>query len=341
MEPDIRTDRLTFRRTGADDFAALLSIYGDPRVARMVASWPIPADPDVIRERCHPFPLDKGLVGVVERDDIVVGSMGIAQEQGQTYGMGYGFHPDHWGQGYATEMGRALVAAIFHRYPAERIKAGVWADNPGSSRVLEKLGFQHTHTGFGWSKGRDASAPAELYELTLARWLAANPLRLETDRLVIRAFAHADLPALHAIVDRIEIARNTASFPHPMSLEDTVNWALARRDQGRAGFGAGLFLRDGTLIGLVGISPEPHSAMYALGTDHWGRGYATEAMRALIGWAFQTYGMDEITADHFADNPASGRVLEKLGFERVGESMGDSKARTGPATVVEFRLKRS
>ena len=189
--------------------------------------------------------------------------------------------------------------------------------------------------------GRQNAVEARLYELTRARWLAANPLHLETDRLVIRAFRAADMHALHRIVSHLDVARMTAAFAHPISLQETTEWALARRYQGKAGFVAGVFLKEGSLIGLTGMAPEGASTMYAYDPAHWGNGYATEAQAALLRWAFERYNLTETTADHFHDNPASGRVLEKLGFKKTGEGMGQSKARLEPEPVIEYRLTRT
>lgn len=341
MRPEVKSERLWLRRGLPEDFDALHEIFGFPQVARMVASWPIPADPDRTRRICQNLPVEDGIAGPMFLGDKIIGSMGITRNSDGTFGMGYGIHPDHWGKGYATEMGHALLAAVFSRYPASIVKAGIWSDNPVSGRVLEKLGFQFTHTGFGYGVGRQDAVEAKLFELTRARWLAANPLCLKTERLVIRAFQASDMHRLHQIASQLDVARMTAGFPHPMSLQEITDWAMARRYQGSAGFCAGVFLKDGTLIGLTGMAPEGASTMYAYHRAHWGKGYATEAQRALLGWAFEQFDLSQTTADHFHDNPASGRVLEKLGFEKTGEGVGKSKARLEPETVIEYRLTRT
>ena len=80
--------------------------------------------------------------------------------------------------------------------------------------------------------------------------------------------------------------------------------------------------------------------MYAYDPAYWGNGYATEAQAALLRWAFDRFDLAETTADHFHDNPASGRVLEKLGFRKTREGVGQSRARAEPEPVVEYLLKR-
>ena len=340
MLPEIVTKCLTFRRARPSDFDAVLNIYGRPEVARMVASWPIPPDHDLIRERCNPFPREDGIVGVVECAGRIVGSAGISRLDGGSFDMGYGFHPDHWGKGYATEMGCALIDAIFARYDAERVTAGHWPDNPASARVLEKLGLQKTHVGLGWSKARGQVLDAHVYELTRAQWLAANPLGIETERLVIRRYVAADIAALHSIVSDEGVARMVLAFPNPVGGEAVANWAYKTRYRGRPGFSAGVFNRAGKLVGNVGLAPKGASAMYFVGRENWGNGYATEAMRAFLGWAFERYDLEALDADHFIDNPVSGGVLNKLGFAKTGKGMGESAARLEPEPVILYRLTR-
>jgi RimJ/RimL family protein N-acetyltransferase len=340
--PEVKTRRLWLRRGAPEDFDAIHAAYSFPEVARMVATWPVPADPERTRRVCEALPVEEGIAGPILLGDTIIGNMGVTHKHDGVFGMGYGLHPDHWGKGYASEMGTDVISAVFARYPhATAIQAGVWSDNPASGRVLEKLGFRYTHTGFGYAVGREDVVEAKLYELTRAQWLAANPLHLETDRLIVRAFRSQDMRPLHQIVGQLDVARMTAAFPHPISLRETTDWALARKYKGHAGFAAGVFLKDGTLIGLTGISPAGASIMYAYHPDHWGQGYATEALSAFLLWAFEWFNIDQTTADHFHDNPASARVLAKLGFEKTGESLGNSKARLEPEPVIEYRLSRT
>src|SRR6185295_14357895 len=74
------------------------------------------------------------------------------------------------------------------------------------------------------------------------------------------------------------------------------------------------------LVGSCGLGRRPSGAVemgYWIARAHWGRGYATEASIALIDIA-RTLGIAQLEGSHFIDNPASGRVLEKLGFRPLG-----------------------
>ena len=95
------------------------------------------------------------------------------------------------------------------------------------------------------------------------------------------------------------------------------------------------------MVGFVGLGGDPVSCAYAIDPDHAGNGYATEALAGLMAHAFDVLDVAEITADHFADNPASGHVMRKIGFVKTGEGMGESLARPDPAPNVTYRLTRA
>ncbi len=81
-------------------------------------------------------------------------------------------------------------------------------------------------------------------------------------------------------------------------------------------------IADGEPLGLIGLHPAAggaHELGYWLARDAWGRGYATEAGEAMLE-AFESKGGGALVAGHYTDNPASGRVLEKLGFSPTGEA---------------------
>ncbi len=172
-------------------------------------------------------------------------------------------------------------------------------------------------------------------------WLTANPLSIETERLVIRPYKASDAPAFRAIANHQSVARMMMSVPHPMSLHQAADWMAERAYAGRPGFCLGVFLKDGPLIGNLGMGGSPVSCMYFLHPDHWGRGYATEAMRGFLADIFARFDLPEITAGVMADNPASQRVLEKLGFQRSGEAKCKSLARLEEVPETLYRLSRT
>ena len=141
METIVHSARLTLRRNQPDDVDAMHAIFADRDVARMTASWPWPPDRAFTASRCDPLPPADGMAGLIRtHDGTPVGGMGI-HRMGADIGMGYAIARAHWGRGYATEMGRALIDHIWSTYDWDTITASVLDDNPASMRVLEKLGF--------------------------------------------------------------------------------------------------------------------------------------------------------------------------------------------------------
>jgi len=153
---EIVTDRLRWRRADPADLDGLHALVSDFEVVKNTATWPSPPDRRFTESRCVPFDLHKGLVGHVFCEDVLVGAIGVSQ--GATGAdMGYMFGREHWGRGYATEIGRALIDAAFARYDWPAISACVFDDNPTSGRVLAKLGFTETGRCAGpcAARGRD------------------------------------------------------------------------------------------------------------------------------------------------------------------------------------------
>jgi RimJ/RimL family protein N-acetyltransferase len=151
---------------------------------------------------------------------------------------------------------------------------------------------------------------------------------LRTDRLNLRPLELSDAPRIAALCTDWDVARMTASipFPHPaISVEGYVLIEQARRPTGRDRM-FGIELPGQGLVGVIGAHLRGRDYAgrfvmlgYWLGRAYWGRGYATEAVCAVADFA-EALGHGPVRADHFADNPASGRVLEKAGFRYTGET---------------------
>jgi len=148
---------------------------------------------------------------------------------------------------------------------------------------------------------------------------------LTTQRLFLRAFGESDVPAVGRLADDIEIYRNTLKVPHPYTEADARLWLSIQREQSRAGTGVVFAITgkdDRLLLGACGMElftdHKRGELGYWLGRDFWGKGYATEAAAAVVGWGFATLALNRVSAARFGDNPASGRVLEKIGMTQEG-----------------------
>lgn len=148
---------------------------------------------------------------------------------------------------------------------------------------------------------------------------------LSTERLRLRPFADADAEALFALHSNAYVLRYWDSPPwsEPARAERFI---AACRQMAEDGTGARLAMErssDATFLGWCSLSrwnPDFRSASmgYCLNEDAWGHGYATEAARAVLRWAFDTLDLNRVQAETDTRNLASARVLEKLGFTREG-----------------------
>jgi RimJ/RimL family protein N-acetyltransferase len=162
---------------------------------------------------------------------------------------------------------------------------------------------------------------------------------LETERLILRAPRRGDVKAIASLLDDRRIAANTARIPHPYSASDAEQFvASANRQDGEATF---MIFSGDELIGGCGIDPREDAEIgYWLGVAYWGHGYATEAVRALVDYAFGELCHETLAAGARVTNPASRRVLEKCAFQWTGVRLTRIRAINSAAPVDRFRLDR-
>lgn len=163
-------------------------------------------------------------------------------------------------------------------------------------------------------------------------------LEIKTERLLLRPFTSDDAPRLVELVSAWDVARMTSRIPHPYSPDLAATWIASHVSGRAAGTDYPLAItRDGQIIGCTGLSRAPGKDWglagdileigYWIGVPYWGRGYASEAAGAMIAWGFGDLNQPVLGAGHFADNPVSRRVLEKLGFTPAGQRRMASAAR--------------
>jgi len=144
-----------------------------------------------------------------------------------------------------------------------------------------------------------------------------------TNRLLLRPGWAEDAPALYAAIADEAIVRNLASAPWPYSMADAEAFLATERPVDSPTFL--LFRRTcgaPQLVGAAGLGRHPDGSTelgYWIARPFWGLGYATEAAEAVIDIARNGLRLHKIVAGHFTDNPASGRVLEKIGFVATGQ----------------------
>lgn len=174
MSQRLRTERLLLRPLRASD-AGPISLYaGDARVARMTTSIPHPYPPGAaelfIQRASAPdtgdvhWAVDATPIGGAE----FVGVVGFHPRIGE---VGYWIGPPFWNTGYVTEAVTAIVTHIFETGLAETLVEQVFADNPASAHVLEKLGFHATGAGESFSVARREIVATRRLTVTRQEWL--------------------------------------------------------------------------------------------------------------------------------------------------------------------------
>ena len=164
---------------------------------------------------------------------------------------------------------------------------------------------------------------------------------LETKRLALRAPRLEDAKTVAMLANDRRIAENTARIPHPYKKADAESFiAGVNRADSEAVFL--ITLRDKTVIGACGVvlQDETPELGYWLGVPYWGKGYATEALHAVIDYAFTDLGHEALQAGARVTNPASRRVLEKCGFQWTGAGLYRIRAINSSAPIDRFRLER-
>jgi RimJ/RimL family protein N-acetyltransferase len=171
--------------------------------------------------------------------------------------------------------------------------------------------------------------------------------RLETRRLWLRWPRASDAQGVARIAARKEVADMTANIPHPYPPGAAEAWIFEARSRNAAGAQLTLLatLNRGARepVGFVSARFEPDGTAvvgYAFSTEHWGKGYATEALQPVVDAVFTLTEVEAATAQTRVTNPASQRVLRKCGFSYESSGLVEMKARGGLFPVDRFRLDR-
>lgn len=178
-----------------------------------------------------------------------------------------------------------------------------------------------------------------------------TPPTLETDRLLLRAVTDADADAVFAACSNPNLTRFTLFETH-QSPDDTLGFV---RHYARQSYAEGvpdpfaIVLKDdpaGRMVGAAGAhwASRAHFVMelgYWIAESHWGRGFTAEAGRAVVGYVFDQFPpVRRVQARAFVGNPASARVLDKIGFRFEGTHRAAVFRRGKFEDVVMFAVLR-
>jgi ribosomal-protein-alanine N-acetyltransferase len=144
-------------------------------------------------------------------------------------------------------------------------------------------------------------------------------------RLRLRAFRASDAADVRRLAGAFEVADTTQTVPHPYPEGAAEQWIAGLAPAWADGTGIAWAITEkagSALVGAIGLRLTPEHAMaelgYWIGVPHWRRGYATEAGAAVLAFGFARLGLNRIQARHLVRNPASGRVMVKLGMRHEG-----------------------
>ncbi|MEL6118206.1 MAG: GNAT family N-acetyltransferase [Pseudomonadota bacterium] len=325
MTPEV----VTYRSVRPQDFDAMHALVSFWDVTRNLGSWPWPPEPEFTRRRCQPFEGD-GFVWAICLKDTLIGTVSVVRGE-----LGYMLHPDHHGQGIITKAVHAALLHAFHDFCVGEVHADIWADNAASKHILTKFGFTLSVQEVEHALARDEPTESETYVLSRHTWLSRNPPRLTTWRLILRPLLHSDADAVVRVAGDYEVAKWTIPIPHPYCHADFDTY-FAQVSVGDMGY-VWAIEHDQYWIGMIGVGP---ALGYYLDPQFWGKGFMTEAAKAVVEFWFSETQADELRSSVFVENKASEAILRKLGFERIGSAQVYSFARAQEVAKHRMSLPR-
>ncbi|MBZ9535551.1 GNAT family N-acetyltransferase [Cytobacillus oceanisediminis] len=148
---------------------------------------------------------------------------------------------------------------------------------------------------------------------------------ITTERLVIRLFHESDVVNVANLCNNYNIYKNTLYLPYPYSVDDAKSWIQNHLENYNNEMSYEFAITDkenGELYGAIALLSNQKfnngEIAYWIGEEFWGNGYATEAAQAILWFAFNEKHLHKVFARYFKTNPASGRVMQKLGMREEG-----------------------
>ncbi len=329
--PVLTTKRLVLRPFTVDDAPEMYKNWAtDPLVTRYV-TWEVHPSVDFTRELLTSwvaaYDNPETLNWVMTLDGHPIGNVAAVHlsDKHDSVELGYCMSSAHWSKGYMSEAVAAIRDYLFREVGVYRLVIRHDVRNPASGMVAKKIGCTWEGCQRGSIHKKDGvRADIDVLSLLRPEWekmqTPAKPtLTLDTPRLTLRPANTGDFEAVHAYAGSPENThymawgtndeRATREYlrgsEKAWSREDVRDYefVMAEKATGRVIGGCGLYL-DGANLGWI------------LHRDYWGRGYTTEAARAMIGYAFGNLGVRRLTATCDAENVGSWRVMEKCGMRR-------------------------
>jgi len=144
--------------------------------------------------------------------------------------------------------------------------------------------------------------------------------QLETERLILSSLEEKDIPFITEYLQEKIISENTSHIPYPYSEDYARNWLNMAGDAlaTKSGYAFAIREKEGKIIGAIGIhdrGDDKAELGYWIALPYWNKGFATEAAKAVLNFGIKELKLHKIYATHFLHNPASGKILEKIGMQ--------------------------
>ena len=330
--PVLKAPRLELRPLKETDAEAITDGVGNFNVSRWLGAVPYPYDKADARSYIAAVTEEHQPVWGIVVGGKVVGMISLHER------LGYWLARSSWRKGYAYE---ACVAALEHWFEStsfDEVEAGFFRDNERSESLLRALGFRTVAHGETFAKSLSQWVSSTDLVLTRGQWTARKTFTVYSPRLTLRALTADDVDDVLRF-GAAEIARNVWSISADWTRDAAREFIRDSRWTGFADFRLAVEF-ESRVAGYVGFGGSPASVYFALVPEVWGQGVATEALSAFLPEVFDRFPVSRIHANHFEDNPASGAVLRKFGFQTLGAGMATSKARLEPAPVITYAVTR-
>ncbi|SDI61733.1 GNAT family N-acetyltransferase [Chryseobacterium jejuense] len=145
--------------------------------------------------------------------------------------------------------------------------------------------------------------------------------RIDTERLILSQLEEKDIPFIVEFLQHRIFSDLTSNIPYPYTEDDAKFWLKMSKDafENKTGFTFGIRNKEEELIGAIGLHDREDDKAelgYWIGIPNWNKGYVTEAAKAIVNFGFEELELNKIYATHLIHNPASGKIMEKIGMEK-------------------------
>jgi ribosomal-protein-alanine N-acetyltransferase len=167
-----------------------------------------------------------------------------------------------------------------------------------------------------------------------------NQSEIETPRLLLRPLMKQDAGDVQALAGNENVSQTTLNIPHPYKTSTAVKWISTHADawKNRTGVTCAIVEKSSNdlvgVVSLVNIVDGNAELGYWIGEPYWNRGYCSEAAKSLVQFAFEKLAVKNIVAEHLSSNPASGRVMQKLGMQHLSQTQKPN--RYGKLALIEL-----